>query len=156
MPIDTDSMNAVFMTDHGSSRVTSSRARRGPTGRAWTDGAAGAGAETGLVAAAATPEPSRESSGADGSNPVAAGRAPAGGTATPPGGAAAGLGAAGFVAGGLAAAGWGSTVVGAGVFGATWGAAFAAGFVTGIGAVDPAREAPALEAVPSVSTEPAP
>ena len=37
---DTDSMKAVFITDHGSIRVTMSRARRGPAGRTGATGSA--------------------------------------------------------------------------------------------------------------------
>jgi hypothetical protein len=47
-------MNDVFMTDHGSSLVTSRRARRGPAGRAAAEGA-------GATVAAAAPDPERVS-----------------------------------------------------------------------------------------------
>jgi hypothetical protein len=76
MPIETESMNAVFMTDHGSSRVTSSRARRGPSVRG-----AAAGADAG---AAATGGTERGSGEVDGIDPAGAGRAPAAGTETLP------------------------------------------------------------------------
>jgi hypothetical protein len=127
MPIDTDSMNAVFITDHGSSRVTSSLALRGPTGRG-----AAAGAETeacGATTGDGMPEPARGSTVTGGAVAGATtGRVAVGGTETP-----AGLP---VPAGLLPPAG--------------------AAFVTGIGAVELARPVPALEAVPSVSTEPAP
>jgi len=113
-------MNAVFITDHGSSRVTSRRARRGPLGRlTGTAFGASAGATGVLDRGDAT----RGSAVVAGSNVAPAGRAPAGGPVTPLDLVAPELGA---------------------------------GEVTGMGAVDPARPAPTREAVPSVSTDPAP